>query len=170
MSRRSSARLPALLASMLLLPALLASCTNHDATLGVSVAPPLGVQVSFKNDVLLIFANPKYNCAASNCHTSSALGAPMSLDASQAYGNLVGVTSCEAPGLKRVNPPSSASSYLIIKLEGTQSRLDPAICEGCPMFTVAGSCGTQMPQTGQFLSTSEVQVIRDWIDQGAQDN
>lgn len=166
MSRRSSARLPALLASMLFLPALLGSCANHDATLGVIGA---GAQVSFKNDVLLIFANSKYNCTTINCHTSSTLGAPMSLDASQAYGNLVGVPSCEAPGLKRVEPRSSATSYLILKLEGTPS-LGPAICTGCPLFTVPGDCGTQMPQTGQFLSTSELQVISDWIDQGAQDN
>jgi hypothetical protein len=52
-----------------------------------------------------------------------------------------------------VAPGSAETSYLIHKLDG---RSDIA--------------GLRMPQGGPFLSTGDVQVIRTWIDQGAQNN
>ena len=95
----------------------------------------------------------------------------MSLDAGTAYQDLVGATACEAPALKRVEAASSAMSYLINKLNGDLATIQSAGgCAGCPNFTPAGNCGSQMPLIGAPLPSSEIQVIRDWIDQGAKNN
>ena len=65
---------------------------------------------------------------------------------------LVGVASNQVPGILRVAVGDPANSYLIQKLEGT-----------------AGS-GAQMPLGGPALSRSSVDVIRQWITDGAIDD
>lgn len=72
-----------------------------------------------------------------------------------AYLNLVEVNSIQAPSLKRVKTNNAASSYLINKMEGSQS-------------TVGGS-GTAMPPGGTRPS-SEIQKVKDWINNGAKNN
>jgi len=126
--------------------------------------------VSFRNDVQAIVTS--HNCASSGCHNDTALGAPMSLETNKSYGTLVNVPSCEAPGLKRVEPGSSGTSYLVDKVAGTQGAVEGAggCSAGCLGFTPPGSCGSQMPLLGSKLTGAEVQVIRDWVDQGAKDN
>jgi len=168
--RRRSRAAPALRLALLLAGLLLARCANDDARLGVTALPPAGTAVSFRNDVQTIIT--AHNCASFGCHNDSALGAPMSLETTKAYGNLVNVPSCEAPALKRVEPGSSGTSYLVDKIAGTQGAVESAggCSAGCPLFTAAGSCGLQMPPLGSKLTGAEVQVIRDWIDQGAKDN
>jgi hypothetical protein len=142
-------------------------CANNDAVVGVTVIPPAGAQVSLAKNVQPIFNT---SCAIGGCHAAPVF-APMSLEAGQALGNLVGVASCEAPGVKRVEPAASSLSYLITKLEGTQSALvNAGACTGCPNFTPSGNCGSQMPFGQTPLSAGEIQIIRDWIDQGAKDN
>ena len=155
-----------------LLPALLAAaCTNQDAVLGVVTPPPSGTPISLSKNVQPILTS---QCATSGCH-GTPLFAPMTLEASAAHAALVGMPSCEAPGVKRVEPFSSSTSYLISKLEGTQSAvLQASGCASCdygsgPVFNVR-DCGMQMPQFGPFLDSTAIQLIRGWIDQGAQDN
>jgi hypothetical protein len=83
----------------------------------------------------------------------------MSLEAGKLYEPVVGavgVASLEAPGLKRIDPGSSVSSYLVAKLEDKQVSV--------------GGGGGRMPLGAPPLDPIEIQVIRDWIDQGAQDN
>lgn len=149
---------------------LLGRCTNGDATLGLPALPQAGTPVSFRNDVQAIIT--AHNCASFGCHNDTALGAPMSLETDKAYGTLVNVPSCEAPGLKRIEPASSGSSYLVDKVAGTQGAVESAggCAAGCSLYTPPGSCGSQMPLLGSKLTGAEVQVIRDWIDQGAKDN
>ncbi len=168
--RRRSRAAPALRLALLLAGLLLARCANDDARLGVTALPPAGTSVSFRNDVQTIIT--AHNCASFGCHNDTALGAPMSLETTKAYGNLVNVPSCEAPALNRVEPGSSGTSYLVDKIAGTQGAVESAggCSAGCPLFTAAGSCGSQMPLLGSKLTGAEVQVIRDWIDQGAKDN
>ena len=149
------------------LPLLLA-CTNKDAVLGVP-APAPGPTISFSRDVQPIFST---GCAVAFCH-GSPLGAPMSLLSGDAYGTLVGVASCEAPALKRVDAGHSDASYLLVKLEGTQSTVQGA--GGCAICNSAagpvGDCGQRMPLGGPpFLSDVQIQLIRDWVDQGASNN
>ncbi|MCI0658991.1 MAG: hypothetical protein L0170_18210 [Acidobacteria bacterium] len=83
----------------------------------------------------------------------------MSLESGKIFDPVVGavgVPSQEAPGLKRIDPGSSVSSYLVAKLEGNQ--------------TTVGGTGDRMPLGSPPLDPIEIQVIREWIDQGAQDN
>ena len=138
--------------SCLTLPA----CTNEDAVLGdPAVLPPPGIQVSLSGDIQPIFNN---NCAFSGCHAGALPAQNLSLEAGNTFAanGLVDVTSLEAPALKRVAPGNSAASYLVHKLEGTQASV--------------GGGGNRMPLGAQPLAGVEIQLIKDWIDQGAQDN
>ncbi len=132
-------------------------CTNDDADLVSQILPPMpGVPVSLKDDVQPIFSA---NCAFVACHGGAPLGAGQSLAEGTLFDpveGIVGVTSTQVPSLLRVKPGSSMESYLINKLEGTQASV--------------GGIGLQMPQFGTPLPDSTIQVIREWIDQGAQDN
>jgi hypothetical protein len=139
-------------------------CSNKDAVLGVA-KPVSGPTVSLDRDVQPILSS---HCAVAGCH-GAPLGAPMSLLSSDTYTALVGAAACEAPAFKRVEAGSSATSYLLMKLEGTQSAiLGGGGCGTCTF--VAGTvadCGSRMPLGGPFLADAEIQVIREWIDEGA---
>jgi hypothetical protein len=151
---RSPARLVAAV-SLVLLVCLVAAagCANSDATLGVArvTLPPAGTPVTLKTDVQPIFTA---QCATAFCH-GTPLGGPMSLEDGKSYGALVGVASTESP-LPRVTGGDSNMSYLIHKLEGTQNSV--------------GGGGDRMPPGGPPLPQPEIQLIRDWIEQGAKDN
>jgi hypothetical protein len=89
----------------------------------------------------------------SGCHTgptSPALPAGMDLtSAAASFASLVGVASIEVPTLQRVQAGNPANSYLIHKLEGTQS------------------VGAQMPFLAAPLNQATVAAIRQWITNGA---
>jgi len=107
--------------------------------------------VSFKNNVQPIFTN---NCALSGCHAGSIPQEGQNLSAGQAFNNIVNVQSIEVPSFFRVKPSYSDSSYLYMKISG-----DPRIAAGT----------VRMPKGGT-LQPNDIQTIKDWIDQGAQDN
>lgn len=91
------------------------------------------------------------SCVNSGCHPGG--GAPFSLQSSVSYANLVNVNATTGPcaGDKRVLPGNAAASALIKRLDGT--------------------CGSlRMPLGGGPLPQAQVDVIRDWINQGAQNN
>jgi hypothetical protein len=127
-------------------------CTNDNAVLGTAslTAPAPGAPISLQRDVQPILTA---NCALSGCHGGSAPQLGLDLQDGKSYASLVGVASVEIPSLLRVEPGSSGTSYLVLKIEG-----DPSILGG------------RMPLSGSPLPSPEVQVIRDWIDQGAPDN
>ncbi len=85
------------------------------------------------------------------CHSGAAAPEGLELDATHSYALLVGVPSAEVPGLERVKPGDPDSSYLIQKLEGA-----------------AGIVGVRMPFGGPYLPQSTIDVIRQWISDGAQ--
>jgi len=90
----------------------------------------------------------------SGCHTggSNALPAALNLTAGNAFANLVNVGARQSPGMMRVTPGSAANSYLIHKLEGTNTA------------------GSRMPLGGPFLDTGTMARIKSWIANGAPDN
>ena len=93
------------------------------------------------------------SCALSGCHDGGGTGLPRGMDLSSAdasFDALVGVDSVQVPGLPRVTPNDADSSYLVDKLEGNQA------------------VGTRMPQGGPFLDQATIDVIRAWIDNGAE--
>jgi hypothetical protein len=72
------------------------------------------------------------------------------LDAANSYGLLVGVASAQVPSVLRVAPGNAAASYLIQKLEGT------------------AAVGARMPLNGTPLAQADINIIRQWITDGAQ--
>ncbi len=86
-------------------------------------------------------------------------GQNLSLDST--YKFVVNVAANEllgGSGLKRVLPSRPDSSYLVHKIQGTQ-LLPPSL----------GS-GVQMPEAHPPLSKGTINLIRNWILQGAKNN
>jgi hypothetical protein len=83
------------------------------------------------------------------CHAGATAPLGLRLDAVNSYALLVGVASVQQPSLQRVEPGNPDDSYLIRKLEGT-----------------AGT-GGRMPLDGTPLPQADIDVIRQWIIDGA---
>jgi hypothetical protein len=84
------------------------------------------------------------------CHVGASAPQGLRLDDANAYALLVGVASAEQPQLLRVDPGDPDQSYLIQKLEGT------------------AAVGGRMPLNGTPLPQADIDVIRQWIVDGAQ--
>lgn len=83
------------------------------------------------------------------CHTGANAPHGLRLDPASSYGLLVGVPSDQQPSLQRVEPGNPDDSYLIRKLEGT------------------AAVGARMPLSLPALPQSDIDVIRQWITDGA---
>jgi len=84
------------------------------------------------------------------CHAGAAAPEGLQLtDAQTSYSMLVGVRSQEYPLLFRVQAGNADNSYIIHKLEGTQE------------------VGARMPRGGPYLDQDTINVVRQWIDDGA---
>jgi hypothetical protein len=88
----------------------------------------------------------------SSCHSGGGASLPASMNLTSAAASraaLVSVMSVEVPALQRVTPGNATNSYLIQKLEGTQTS------------------GVRMPFGGPYLDAATTNTIRQWIDAGA---
>lgn len=83
------------------------------------------------------------------CHIGANAPQGLRLDVASSYGALVGVASSEAPQVLRVKPGDPGSSYLVQKLAGR------------------ASIGARMPLGQPALPDATIQVIRQWITDGA---
>lgn len=83
------------------------------------------------------------------CHAGATAPQGLRLDATSSYDLLVGVASNEAPGVQRVQPGDPDRSYLVQKLQGS------------------AAVGARMPLGGPYLDQSTIDVIRQWITDGA---
>ena len=78
----------------------------------------------------------------------------MNLKSGAAISNLLNVASQAKPGAIRVIPGNPSGSYLIQKLEGASDIV-----------------GLRMPRNGPpYLTTEQVALIRQWIQNGAPNN
>jgi hypothetical protein len=84
-----------------------------------------------------------------HCHSGANAPVGLRLDAVNSYASLVGVPSGERPNLMRVAPGNANNSYIIQKLEGT------------------AGVGERMPAGLPPLPQSDINVIRQWIGDGA---
>ncbi len=91
-------------------------------------------------------------CAVSGCHAGAGAPQGLRLDAATSYALLVSVFSTENGTVMRVNPGNPNDSYLIQKLEGN------------------ASVGGQMPLGRTPLTQVTIDVIRQWITDGAIDD
>jgi len=89
------------------------------------------------------------NCAIPGCHGGGTVQFGLRLDPGFSAGNLINVASPRDPNLIRVIPGNPDGSFIIQKLEGTQTL------------------GDRMPDFGPYLPQSTIDVIRQWIQDGA---
>jgi hypothetical protein len=84
------------------------------------------------------------------CHVGAQAPVGLRLDAESSYAMLVNTPSGEVSALQRVQPGSPEASYLIQKLQGT------------------AAVGARMPLNNPPLPQSTIDVIKQWIANGAQ--
>jgi len=89
------------------------------------------------------------SCAIPGCHGGGTVQFGLRLDPGFSAGNLINVASPQDPTLIRVIPGNSDSSFLIHKLDGTQT------------------IGMRMPAFSPPLPQGTIDVIRQWIQDGA---
>jgi hypothetical protein len=108
----------------------------------VNISPP-SQSVSYSNQI-----QPIFNSQCTGCHGAEG---GLSLFGSVSWNNLVNVNAegnCSI--LKRVLPADASNSVLYKRVSGN-------------------SCGTRMPQGGTLTQT-DIDLIRVWINQGAENN
>ena len=105
--------------------------------------------ISFEEVVL-----PILNLHCVMCHIPGAAQADLNLYP-DAWSQLVGVPSSQS-SLSRVEPGYPDKSYLYLKLVGTQDTVD--------------GNGLQMPFQQGPLTPAQIEAIRLWIEQGAEQN
>jgi hypothetical protein len=86
------------------------------------------------------------SCSLTGCHAGPVAQQDMYLTSSRYYESLVDQPSVERPDLKRVNPGSPETSYLMMKVEGAP-----------------GIVGLPMPMAGNRLTDEEVKLLEEWI-------
>ena len=94
------------------------------------------------------------SCTSAQCHDASMPQEALDLTAANSYAELVGVASRQCPTNLLVQPNTPTESYLVIKLQGS------------------GACfkGTRMPKPPESVSGASLQLVRDWIANGAPNN
>jgi len=136
----------------LLLTSALASCAGDGKGLdanGQPIEPGNGTPPPLTADFQSIQANV-FTPICTKCHIGASAPEGLQLDAEHSYALLVGVPSNEVPSLLRVDPGFPDQSYLVLKLQGSP-----------------GIVGAQMPFGGPYLDQATIDVIRQWITDGA---
>lgn len=114
-------------------------------------APPVqGIQPTLSSIQANVFTP---SCAKSLCHTGPGAQAGLRLDPGFSWGSLVNVVSSQDMMRTRVIPTDPDGSFLIQKLEGAP-----------------GIIGDRMPADMLYLQQVTVDVIRQWILNGAPNN
>jgi len=109
-------------------------------------SPPAGLAPTLDSIQANVFT---VTCAVSGCHGGAGAQQGLRLDPGFSAGNLINVPSPRDASLIRVVPGDPDASFLIQKLDGTQTL------------------GVRMPDGGPYLTTATVNVIRQWIQDGA---
>lgn len=91
-------------------------------------------------------------CATSGCHSGANPPDGLNLSVGVAYSNLVNVASVQMPSLFRIEPGDPDNSYLVRKVQGT------------------GIVASQMPLGDEPLTQDQIDLIRQWVSEGAEDN
>jgi hypothetical protein len=114
---------------------------------GGNLAPPIpGLAPTLDSIQANVFS---VTCAVPGCHGGAGAQQGLRLDPGFSAGNLINVASSQDPTLVRVIPGNPDGSFVIHKLEGNQT------------------VGFQMPAGGPYLPQSTIDVIRQWIQDGA---
>lgn len=115
---------------------------------GVTVPPATATYDIIQREIFDV------NCLSAGCHNPQFRAGDLDLSTASSYGDLVSVVPDNAvardDGLLRVEPFDAENSFLLTKLT------DPGAGEG-----------SRMPQGQPPLSEAEIQLIEDWILNGA---
>ncbi len=139
-------------AAWLASPAILAGCAGNGQGLN-SAGAPIGSGGGSSGPLTADWQSIQdhvFTPICSPCHNGAGAPQGLILDAAHSYSLLVGVPSNEVPSLDRVKPGDPNSSYIILKLTGAP-----------------GIVGKQMPLDQAPLPQSTIDVIRQWITNGA---
>jgi hypothetical protein len=128
---------------------LLAGCAGSGSGLDENGNPISGDPQPLTPDLQSIQAQI-FTPICTTCHAGAAAPLGFRLDAGSSYAMLVNSPSVEVPSLMRVSPGHPDDSYIIQKLEGH------------------AAVGGQMPLGGPPLPQAKIDVIRQWITDGAQ--
>ncbi|MDX1562265.1 MAG: Ig-like domain-containing protein, partial [Gammaproteobacteria bacterium] len=109
------------------------------------VIPGAGILLPTFDSIQVNLLTPQ----CTNCHVGATAPLGLRLDEANSYALLVGRASVQNSALLRVDPGNPDASYLIRKLEGT------------------ASVGGQMPLGAPPLPQADINVIRQWISNGA---
>jgi hypothetical protein len=130
--------------------ALVGGCAGSGAGLDINGQPISdNANVMLTADFESIQANV-FTPICTACHSGATAPQGLRLDAANSYSLLIGVASSEVPALQRVQVGNPDASYLLQKLVGS------------------ASVGDRMPDGGPYLSQATIDVIRQWIANGAQ--
>jgi hypothetical protein len=139
-------------ASVALLVALAACGGGGEDAPPPTTPPPAGLQPTLASIQANVFTP---SCAKSTCHTGTNAMPPagLILDSGSSWVNLVNMLSSQNAAFTRVIPMNANDSLLIQKLENR------------------APVGGPMPDDGPpYLQQATINVIRQWIDDGAQNN
>ncbi len=131
------------------LAGVLPGCAGSGAGLDANGQPIGGAQDPLVADFASIQSHV-FTPICAQCHAGAAAPLGFRLDAASSYAMLVNASSVEVPSLLRVNAGHPESSYIIEKIEGH------------------AAVGGQMPLNQPPLPQSTIDVIRQWITDGAQ--
>jgi hypothetical protein len=139
-------------ATLWLASVLLSGCVGNGMGLDAN-GNPIGSDSSAPPPLTADFQSIQDNVftpICTRCHIGADAPEGLQLDQAHSYALLVGVPSAEVPTVLRVKPGDPTDSYIIEKLQGS-----------------AGIVGVQMPFGGPYLPQSTIDVIKQWISNGA---
>ena len=129
------------------------ACTDANNLTGTGFSPMFTVSAPAQNVDYATQIQPIFNanCTGVACHDATQPAEGLNLTAAASRAELIGVTSSQCSANKLVDPGAPEKSYLVTKLQGS------------------GACfiGTRMPKATQALSVAQIQLVRDWIFNGA---
>lgn len=166
------------LVSALALCVSLVACSSDPEEEETCAAP--SANVSFETEVLPLF---RRSCGlSSSCHGSvtgseaelylgpkNADPAPDETARGAIIAGIVGKPSLTAPAMNLVTSGSPEQSFLMHKIDDTHNAQN-LTCTAQPGAESKQPCGDRMPQGADIMSKCERDVIRAWIQQGAQNN
>ena len=144
MSNREGAPLIYRILLTLILASALSACLKSE----VEPTKSAEITANFSSIQSQIF---NVTCTTNGCHSASDPDAGLILDAENSYSLLVNQPSQQKPAFSRVAPGDPDNSYLIHKLEGTGEK-------------------NRMPFRGSALPQQTIDVVRQWIADGALDD